>query len=223
MINYNIIGSSSKGNAIIIENKLLLDCGVSYKRLKKYLKDIKLIFISHVHKDHLLPTSIKQIAYNYPNIKYVTGSDDVIYKLSKCGVKPFQMFRLKSNVWYDLGIIKVRLEEVTHDVPNHCLKWKYNNEKGIYIVDTANVDNIKAKNYDLYLIESNYNEEILNEHIRNCEDKNQLIYLQRVPYTHLSFNKANSFLVENMGDNSNFEYIHKSNYNFEEGIENENI
>ena len=223
MIKYSVIGSSSKGNAIVVEDKLLLDCGVSYKRLKEHLKNIKLIFISHVHKDHLLPAAIKQIAYNYPNIKYITGSDDVIFKLSKCGVKPSQMFRLKSNTWYDLGMFKVRLEELAHDVPNHCLKWGFKGEKGIYIVDTANVDNIKAKDYDLYLIESNYNEEVLKEHIENCEDKNQLVYLNRVPYTHLSFNQANSFLVENMGNNSEFEYIHKSSYNYREEEENEII
>lgn len=44
---YDIIGSSSKGNAIVVEDMLLLDCGVSYSKLKPYLKKIKLIFISH--------------------------------------------------------------------------------------------------------------------------------------------------------------------------------
>lgn len=44
---YDIIGSSSKGNAIVVEDILLLDCGVSYSKLKPYLKEIKLIFISH--------------------------------------------------------------------------------------------------------------------------------------------------------------------------------
>lgn len=44
---YEIIGSSSKGNAIIVEDFLLLDCGISYSKLEKYLSKIKLIFISH--------------------------------------------------------------------------------------------------------------------------------------------------------------------------------
>ena len=46
---YEIISSTSKGNAIVVEKFLLLDCGISYKKLEKYLKDIKLIFISHSH------------------------------------------------------------------------------------------------------------------------------------------------------------------------------
>ena len=46
---YEIISSSSKGNCIIVENILMLDVGVSYKKIKDKLKKIKLIFISHSH------------------------------------------------------------------------------------------------------------------------------------------------------------------------------
>lgn len=46
---YEIVSSSSKGNCIIVENFLMLDIGVSYKKIKDKLKDIKLIFISHSH------------------------------------------------------------------------------------------------------------------------------------------------------------------------------
>lgn len=44
---FDIISSSSKGNAIIVEDILLLDCGVSYMKIKEKLKKIKIIFISH--------------------------------------------------------------------------------------------------------------------------------------------------------------------------------
>lgn len=46
---YEILSSSSKANCIIIENILALDMGVSYAKVKNYLKNIKLIFISHKH------------------------------------------------------------------------------------------------------------------------------------------------------------------------------
>ena len=57
---YNIIGSSSEGNCIIVEDVLMLDCGIIYNKIKKYLPKVKLIFISHIHFDHLLPTAIKK-------------------------------------------------------------------------------------------------------------------------------------------------------------------
>ena len=213
---YEIIGSSSKGNAIILEDILLLDVGVSYVKIKKYISRIKLIFISHSHKDHLNPKTINQIAYNYPNIKYVTGSDIVVKTLVDLGVIKKNIYLLDSGKWYNLGMLNVKLEPLIHDTPNYAFKCQYNGKKMIYIVDTANVDNIKAKGYDLYLIENNYREDILQKHILECEEQSKLYYLDRVPRTHLSSEQCNSFLIENMQENGNFEYIHKSNYNYEE-------
>ncbi len=214
-MNYNVIGSSSKGNCIIVEDVLMLDVGVSYSKIKKYLSKVKLIFISHSHQDHLLPSTIKKIAYNYPTIKFLTGSEIVVEKLVECGVNKKNIYILKSSKKYDLGLLKVKLEELRHDTPNYALKCEINSKKMIYIVDTTNVDNIIAKDYDLYLIENNYQESLLQEHINNCEDKNMLYYLNRVPKTHLSSEQANSFLIENMGNNSVYEYIHQSDYNYE--------
>lgn len=197
----------------------MLDCGVFYKNIKKYLSKVKLIFISHSHLDHLLPSTIKKIAYNYPTIKFLTGSEIVVEKLVNCGINKKNIFILKEYKWYDLGLLNVMLEPLTHDTPNYCLKWQLNGKKGIYIVDTASVDDIEAECYDLYLIENNYQKKLLEEHIKEAkekDDENMLFYLNRVPYTHLSAEQANSFLIENMGKNSVFEYIHQSDYNYKE-------
>lgn len=216
---YEIIGSSSKGNCIIIEDILILDVGVSYSKIKKYLNKVKLIFVSHVHKDHLLPSTIKHISFNFPNIKYVCGSEEVVKKLVECNVNKKNIYVLKNGTKYDLGLIKVRLIDLYHDAENYGLKWELNGKKGIYIVDTERIDHIVAQDYDLYLIENNYQEKVLQEHINKAieeNDENKLFYLQRVPHTHLSNEQANSFLIENMGENSVYEYIHKSNYNYKE-------
>lgn len=212
---YNIINSSSKGNCIIVEDVLMLDCGLSYNKIKQYLSKVKLIFISHVHQDHLLPSTIKKIAYNYPTIKFIVGSEDVVKKLVECNIIKKNIYVLKSGIKYDLGLVKVRLIDLYHDVENYGLKWELNGKKGIYIVDTSNVDNIEAKGYDLYLIENNYRDDILKKHIEECEDENMMYYLSRVSRTHLSDEQANSFLIENMQDNGVYEYIHQSKYNFE--------
>lgn len=45
---YEILGSSSKGNCIIVEDKIMLDAGISFSKMKPYLRNTKLIFISHV-------------------------------------------------------------------------------------------------------------------------------------------------------------------------------
>lgn len=217
---FDVLGSSSSGNCIIINEFLMLDCGLTYKSIKEKLKKTKLIFISHCHSDHCKTSTIKQIAFNYPNIKFVVGSKDLVKILIECNVKKANVFALPSNKWFNLGMLNVKLEKLTHDVPNHLIKFKIKDKKGVYIVDTGRIDDISAKNYDLYLIEANYQHELLKEHQRQLDKNLEYDHLHRVEQVHLSYEQANSFLIENMGKNSVYEYIHKSNYNFESEEEN---
>ena len=47
-LQYNIISSNSKGNAIIFNDYLLMDCGVNFTKLKPYLDKIKVICLTHL-------------------------------------------------------------------------------------------------------------------------------------------------------------------------------
>lgn len=211
---YEIINSGSDGNCIIINGNFMIDCGVSYKRIKNILKNIKLIFVSHSHSDHLNKKTIKQIAYNFPTIKFVVGSTDLVNTLVEhSNVNKKNIYALPSNKWFDLGMLKLKLEQLEHDVPNHLIKFQIGAKKGVYIVDTNSVKNIKAKDYDLYLVENNYQEDIIEKHILECDNEDKLYYLNRVKYTHLSKSKCDEFLINNMGKNSHFQYVHLSNYN----------
>lgn len=219
-MHYEILGSGSDGNAIIVEKILLLDCGISYTKLRQYLKHIKLVFISHCHKDHLLPSTISKIAYNHPTIKFVVGSEDLVKRLVECGIRTNKIIVLPKCKWFDMGAVKVKLEPLVHDVENHCLKFEINKKKGIYATDTASIEHITAKSYDLYLVESNYVTELLEKHTQECKNnndgENKLYYLNRTKNTHLSSEACSTFLLENMGDNSIYERIHKSSFNYEE-------
>lgn len=48
-MNYNIIKTGSKGNATIIDDIILIDCGVNFLELKKYYSKLKVVFITHSH------------------------------------------------------------------------------------------------------------------------------------------------------------------------------
>lgn len=118
-----------------------------------------------------------------------------------------------------MKLFKVKIEELYHDVPNYALKWEHKGKKGIYAVDTATLEGIEAKGYDLFLVENNYNEDLIEEHIQEAKennDENKLYYLERAKQTHLSSQECNSFLIENMGSNSEYCYIHQSSYNYRE-------
>lgn len=142
------------------------------------------------------------------------GSEDLVNELVELNVLKKNIYVLESEKRYDLGLFNCMLEPVIHDKPNHCIHLNINNNNILYVVDTQNVDNIKAKNYDMYLIEANYKEEILKKHIEECTSDDELYYLNRVSHTHLSYEQATNFLIENMGDNSKYIFVHKSNRNF---------
>lgn len=219
-MNVNVINSGSDGNAIILEKSILLDCGVNYSKIKQYLKEIKIIFISHCHTDHLLPSTIKKIAYNYPTKKYIVGSEDIVVRLVDLGVKKQNIYLLKENMWYDLGMFKAKLEALYHDIPNHLIKIQIKDKKAIYIVDTATIKGIEAYNYDLYLIENNYNEEEINKRIEEKQLNGEFIHELRVKNSHLSNEECDKFLMDNMGDKSEYIYIHQHK---EKEINNENV
>lgn len=90
-----------------------------------------------------------------------------------------------------------------------------------YATDTCELPNdecLKGLNY--YFIEANYNEELLEQHINQAleseDSENKLYYLNRAKNTHLSSKQAVDFLLENMSDTSEYIYLHKSSYNYEE-------
>ena len=210
---YEILKTGSKGNCIIVENAIMLDCGVSYKSIEPYLPKIKLIFISHRHGDHLNCATIRQIAFNYPTIKYICNvyDTDLIKILVKCNVRTKNIFALKQNKEYTIGkVLVVKLQELKHDVFNSACEIRYKGKRLIYITDTGNVDNIDAKGFDYYLIEANYkDEEELDKLIKKDYDEGKKFsHYERVRDTHLSQEQAIKFLKENMKDYSIFEFIH---------------
>lgn len=94
---YKIINSGSDGNCIIINDEIMLDCGVSFKKIENYYKKIKLICISHIHKDHLMPSTIKRLAEERPTLRFCVG-EFLVDKLLDCGVNKNNIDILKLNM-----------------------------------------------------------------------------------------------------------------------------
>ena len=210
MINYDIIQSGSSGNCIIINNTIMLDCGVAYSKIKDKLKDIKIVFLSHAHMDHIKPSTIKKIAYEKPNIKFLVGFY-LVSTLLSYGVSKSNIYVLDLDKWYDMGMFKAKMQYLFHDVPNNCLHIEFNDgKKMFYAIDTSSIDHIEAKDYDLYLIEGNYetDEDIQNK-IAESHKKGEFTYLDRVQKTHLSQLQALNWLDKNKGVDSKYVLIHQ--------------
>lgn len=68
-MNYKIISSCSTGNAVIIKDIILIDCGVTFKKLEKYYKSLKLVLLTHIHRRPFQKRNNKKISTRKTNIK----------------------------------------------------------------------------------------------------------------------------------------------------------
>lgn len=208
-MNYNIIATGSKGNCIIFDNKFMFDCGVPYNKINDVIADVKIIFITHQHNDHLLSSTINKIAYEYPNIKFVVGQY-LVEKLVKAGVNKKNIFVLELDKKYSLGLVNIKINTMFHDVPNVCFHLEYKDKKIFYGTDTGEIDHIKALNYDLYFIEANYeSDEELDKEILKHIENGLYTHKKRVKYTHLSMVQALNWLHINNKNNGEYVFIHQ--------------
>lgn len=201
-----ILGSGSSGNAIILDN-ILIDCGVSFKKLEPYIRQLKVVCMTHSHKDHLQPTTVKRLAKERPSLWWICG-EHLTGDLLACGVRAAKIVPLKNGQKCVLNDFSAEAFRVYHDVPNVGYKLNLGGTRIFYATDTATLDGIGAKGYDLYLIEANYGEDEIRERIRQKKADGLYCYEERVLKTHLSREQAEAWLAENAGQNSKYMFVH---------------
>ena len=200
---FNILNSGSDGNGVIIEDIILIDCGISFKKLEDYYKKLKLVLLTHKHSDHFNKATIKKLAYERPTLRFAC-CEWLVDELVKCGVEKKKIDVLKIGKNYNYNAFIVEPIKLYHDVPQCGYKLKIGANKLIYATDTNKIDHIEAKNYNYYFIEGNYeNEEEL--HNRAVDE----YYEKRVKETHLSKVQATEWLMKNMGENSKYIFMHE--------------
>ena len=164
-----VLGSSSKGNCYLLkagsafDNEcLVIEAGISFNEVKKALKfNINTIvgcLVSHRHGDHakyiakFCDAGIKVHA-NADVIEHLPGVSKVFLK----EIKPMQCFKV--------GNFKVFVLPMLHDVS--CLGFVIEHiemGKVFFATDTYAIRH-RVAGIDYYMIESNYNDEVLNENI----------------------------------------------------------
>lgn len=207
-MNYNVISTGSMGNAVVIENKILIDCGVSYKLLLPYISNLKLVLLTHIHCDHFNKSTIRKLAAERPTLRFGCGKW-LVRDLIACKVPKWRI-----DVYGDYSInhysrdLTVAMFPLNHNVPNCGYKISIDNERLFYATDTNDLNGIKAKNYDLYMVEANYEDEEIQERIREKELRGEYAYEYQVLKNHLSKAKCDDFLIKNAGPMSEFVYMH---------------
>lgn len=202
---YNIISTGSKGNCEIAMQSVMIDIGVSFAKIKPYLKDIQIVFLSHIHGDHFNKKTLLRLQYERPTVRVACG-EWMLEHLQ--GVNNVDVLEL--NKWYDYGLFKVSIGKLYHDVPNNFFRLDFGGYKVFRATDTYTLKGITAKNYDLYAIEHNYDEEKVKQAIEIANETGEFCHAKGSEHTHLSYRQAWNFINENKKETSETVQLHQS-------------
>lgn len=206
-IPYNIISTGSCGNAVIINGFVLVDCGVNFKALQPYYKDLKIVLLTHIHSDHFQRTTIKLLSQMRPTLRFACGKW-LVEHVVDCGVPKENIDVLAPNVIYNYGLCNIIQFPLKHNVLNCGYKIHFPIGKVIYATDTNNLNGIVARDYDLYMIEANYVDDEIQEKIREKRANGEYAYELQVIKNHLSKEKCDEFIYRNIGKKGVYVYMH---------------
>lgn len=204
---YNIISTGSQGNAVVINRFLLIDCGIPYKELMPYVSELKLVLLTHIHSDHFRASTIRRLHRERPTVRFGCGKW-LVKSLVDAGVSPANIDILDENTLYGYGLCNVIPIYLSHDVPNFGYKIHFPIGKVFYATDTGNLNGIKARNYDLYLVEANYIDGDIKQRIAEKKASGEYAYEIRSMRYHLSKAKADDFIYRNIGADGEYAYLH---------------
>lgn len=207
MIDYQVLSTGSAGNAVIINRAVLIDCGVPYRTIASGIRDLQLVLLTHIHGDHFRASTLRKISEERPLVRF-GACEWLIKPLVDAGIPARQIDLLKTGYRFNYGICEVVPVPLVHDVPNCGYKIFTPGGKTIYATDTANLNGIEAKDFDLYMIEANYEDEEIRKRIEDKRACGQYIYEKRVLKTHLSKAKCDDWIVQNAGPMSEILYLH---------------
>ena len=201
----NIVSSGSHGNCIIYHEIIAVDVGVPFSMIKPYLKDLKLIVLTHIHFDHFNLKTIKKIAFERPTIRIFCGEWMLPYLT---GIKNIDVCEI--GKLYDYGEFQICAIKAYHDTPSIGVRIFKDNHKLIHITDTNTLAGITARNYDEYYLESNYSEPIAERMIQQAREKGEFTHIIGSINSHLSEEQCNDFYYNNKSQHSKLIRLHET-------------
>ena len=163
-----VLSSGSKGNSSIIFNdstKLLIDDGMQLPYIEENLKELNIdinsldgILITHEHDDHI--KGLKKLISKYDPLLYV---DSKLYEALRKSLGDFRYELYDDN--FIVGNLKIDVMKMSHD-STICNGYiiKDNRKELVYITDTGYINRKYIEltsNKNVYIIESNHDEEML--------------------------------------------------------------
>ena len=173
MLNFCSLYSGSSGNSFFVETpntKILIDAGVSCKKIETALNDINInpssldgILVTHEHIDHVQALGTLSKKYDLPVFVNQETLDAMPKQRDKISDKNIKLFKVNDN--FEIGDLKIHSFSIPHDAANPCGFSLYKDDKKISIAtDIGHMTNSILKNLEeslFVLLEANYDPEIL--------------------------------------------------------------
>lgn len=184
---YEIIATGSKGNCVII-NDVMIDAGVPFGKIKEHLYDIRYLLLTHIHGDHIKPSTVKNIKSLFPKITII-GNWEVH---QSTGVD------IICNHGYEVitDDYTFRPFECKHDVVTTGYTWEFEGLSILYATDLNNTDTCPEGKYDFIFLESNFDQKKLDKVDDNKYGYNVTAGAKR----HLSTQESKAFYYMNRKD-----------------------
>ncbi len=187
MHHFKIIATGSSGNAYLLNNELLLDAGISIKKILKASGfSIPKILITHEHQDHAKSVNAM---LKYGAEIYMTQGTQIAL-----GVKDINIKIVEENKTYQIGRYQVTPFKSYHDAIEPVnYQIKADGLKALYITDTKDIP-YNFIGITHLLLEINHTKETI--------IKNQMLstdnpdYYKRAGETHLSDETAIKWLKD---------------------------
>ena len=173
MLNFCSLYSGSSGNSLFVETKntkLLIDAGVSCKKIETALNDIAIdptsidgILITHEHTDHVQGLGTLSRKFNLPVFVNQETLDAMPKQRDKIPEKNIKTFKVSDK--FEIGDLLINPFSIPHDAANPCGFNIYKGEKKISIAtDIGHMTNNILKNLEeslFIMLEANYDPEVL--------------------------------------------------------------
>jgi len=205
---YEIISTGSNGNGVVINDRILIDCGVSFKSVRPYMKKLDIVLLTHQHSDHFRASTVYALHRSRPTLRFCCCSW-MVEPLSIAGVSPRAIDLIEAGQWYRLLGAMIYAFPLAHNVPN-CGWLVYDNgQTAMYATDTGTMDGLSFKDLDLYLIEANHTEAELEARAAAKLEAGIYSYEAAAAVNHLSQERTLAWLAENMGQHSVYQFLHQ--------------
>ena len=173
MLNFCSLYSGSSGNSLFVETnntKILIDAGVSCKKIEKALNELEIepnsldgILVTHEHSDHVQRLGTLSKKFDLPVFVNQETLDAMPKQKDKISDKNIKTFKISDK--FEIGDLIINPFSIPHDAANPCGFTICNDNKKISVAtDIGHMTNDILKNLEessFILLEANYDPEVL--------------------------------------------------------------